>query len=138
MTDSKAPLVHTIQETVPGQATAGTDDAWNIGRAPFAGTVTAVTYTPEAAITEDASNFRLFSLINKGQAGAGSTSIATYSTDADVDGTMAADDEASLTLSGTAANLVVAEGDILEWNSDAQGTGVADPGGLVKVLISRS
>lgn len=134
----KAPFVHTIMETVPGQATAGTDDAWNIGRAPFAGTVTACSYTPEAAITEDATNFRVFNLVNKGAAGAGTTVVATYSTDADVDGTMAADDEAALTLSAVEGATTVAEGDILEWQSDAVASGVADPGGLVRVTISRS
>jgi hypothetical protein len=129
-----APYVATVSETVPGQATAGTDDAWNIGRAPFAGTVESVTYAPETAITGDATNNRTLSLINKGQSGAGTTVIATLTTTA----TLAADDEKAIPLSETAANLVVAEGDILEWNSDANASGVADPGGLVTVKIGRS
>lgn len=136
MSDPKAPLVHSIRENVPGVATANADDAINIAKAPYAGTVSAVSYAPEAAMAQgDGTNNRVFSLINKGQAGAGTTVIATFSTQT---AAFAADDERALTLSGTPANLVVAAGDVLEWSSDANGTGVVDPGGLVSVDISRS
>lgn len=131
---NKAPIVAKLQMTVPGQGTAGTDDAWNIGRAPFPCTVTAVTYVPEATITGHATNNRTFSLINKAQDGSGTTSVAAKTSTADLTG----DDENTITLSGTAANLILAEGDILEWDSNANASGVADPGGLVVVTISRN
>jgi hypothetical protein len=133
MPDS-APLIKTISETVPGQATAGTDDAWNVGEAPFAGTVTEVTFASEATITGHADNHRVLSLINKGQSGAGTTVIATLTTTADV----VADDETTIALSEVEDATTVAAGDILEWNSNAVASGVADPGGLVQVKISRS
>jgi hypothetical protein len=33
---------------------------------------------------------------------------------------------------------VVAAGDVLEWQSTHVGTGITDPGGLVKVTIDRT
>lgn len=128
-----APHVKTLQETVPGQATAGTDDAWNIGEVEFNATVTGVSFTPEAAITGDATNNRTFKLVNKKQDGSGTTVVASLTSTA----TLAADDETAITLSVTAADLDVAAGDIFEWQSDANASGVADPGGLVQVTLSR-
>lgn len=128
-----APYTRTMQETVPGQPTAATDDAWNVGEVEFDATVTGVTFTPEAAITGDALNNRTFRLVNLGQNGAGTTVIASLTTTA----TLAANDEAAVALSGTAANLNVSTGDVLQWVSDAAGTGVVDPGGLVQVALSR-
>lgn len=133
---STAPYLHRIEAIVPGMATAGTDDSVTLGRAPFAGTVSSVTYTPDAAITGAATNTRAVRLRNRGQAGAGTTIVAELQFDSGVNA--AAFDEKVIPLSGTAANLVVAEGDILEWFSDAVGTGLADPGGLARVEISRS
>jgi hypothetical protein len=43
----------------------------------------------------------------------------------------------AVTLSGTAANLVLAAGDT-NWNSTHVGTGITDPGGLVVVTYSRN
>ena len=109
-----------------------------VGEAPFAGTVTGVSYTPEANITGAASPAsRTLSLINKGQDGNGATVVATLAL---VGGVNPADfDEMALTLSGTPANLVVAAGDVLAFNSLAVGgTGLADPGGKVEVTIARS
>ncbi len=128
-----APKTDVLTMRVPGQATAGTDSAWNIGEVPYDATVTAVSYTPDSTITGHASNNRTFSVINKGTDGTGTTSIATKTTTADVTG----DDESALTLSGTAANLNVSTGQILEFNSDANSSGVADPGGLVQVTLAR-
>lgn len=133
---STAPYLHRMEAVVPGMATAGTDDSVTLGRAPFAGTVSSVTYTPDAAITGANTNTRAVRLRNRGQAGAGTTIVAELQFDAGVNAT--AFDEKVIPLSGTAANLVVAEGDILEWFSDAVGTGLADPGGLARVEISRS
>lgn len=132
-----APLQRTIQSTVPGQGTAATDDAWNIAEAPFDATVTGVSYTAEAAIAGHASNNRAFSLVNKGQDGSGSTVIATITTTASPDNSFVANDEKAITLSGTPANLNVAAGDILQWVSDANASGVVDPGGLVQVTLAR-
>lgn len=132
----KAPNVEILQQAVPGQGTAGTDSTFVIGKAPFAGTVTGASYTTSAAITGHAANNRTFSVINKGAAGAGTASVASVTSNAS--NSFTAYDEKALTLSGTAANLVVAAGDVLMFNSDANGDGVADPGGVVAVTILQS
>jgi hypothetical protein len=130
-----APLVNVIQQDVPAAATAVSDDSV-IAQSPFAGTVTAVQYVPEAAITGAATNNRTVSLVNKGAAGSSSTVVATLTFASGTNAT--ANNEVALTLSSTAADLVVAEGDTLQWRSIANGTGLADPGGVAKVSVSRS
>jgi len=66
----------------------------------------------------------------------GSTTVATLTFDVGVNGT--ANDEKTITLSGTAANLVLASGDTLQWRSIANGTGLADPGGLARITVTRN
>jgi hypothetical protein len=131
-----APFGKVMQNPVQPQATAGSNLNTNVIRVDSAGTVSAVTYAPVTAITGANTNTRSVSLVNKGQAGAGSTVIATIQYNSGVNA--AASDENTVTLSGTPANLVVAAGDILQWQSTAVGTGIADPGGLVAVTISAS
>lgn len=135
MPDS-APYVRVIEADVPAVSTAGNDDDTVITQAPFDCTVTAVQYVPEAAVTGANTNTRSVSLINKGQAGSGTTTVATLQFDSGVNA--AASDEKSLTLSGTPANLVLAAGDTLLWRSLHVGTGITDPGGLVRITLSRN
>jgi hypothetical protein len=130
-----APLVRVIEESVPAAATAVSDDTL-LAQSPYAGTVSAVQYVPEAAITGAATNNRTVSLVNKGQAGSGTTVVATLTFASGTNAT--ANNEVSLTLSSTAADLVVAESDTLQWRSIANGTGLADPGGIARVSVSRS
>lgn len=122
--------------TVPVQPVATAGNSLNTVAfvCPRAGTVTAVTYTTVTAITGANTNTRSVTLVNKGQSGAGSTVIATLQFDSGVN--TVAGDEKTITLSGTPANLVVAAGDVLQWQSAAVGTGIADPGGLVSVTIA--
>ncbi len=130
----QAPLVQKFEAEIPAAAAGA--DASQVVRAPWAGTVTAVTYAPVAAITGAATNNRTVSLINHAQDGTGSTSVASLNF---ASGTNAAAfDETTITLSGTAANLVVAAGDILEAKSLHIGTGIADPGGTMFIEISRN
>ncbi|MFJ9012341.1 hypothetical protein [Streptomyces canus] len=134
MADS-APLQRVIEVDVPAAATAVSDDSV-VAQAPFDCTVTSVQYIPEAAITGAATNNRTVTLVNKGQAGSGSTTVATLTFDSGINGT--ANDEKTITLSGTAANLVLASGDTLLWRSIANGTGLADPGGLARITVTRN
>lgn len=131
-----APLHHKLVASPDEVATAGNTETTILGEAPWAGVVTDVTYTPEANITGAATNHRRFRIVNRGQAGAGSTVIAELAMDSGVNAT--AGDERAIALSGTAANLVVAAGDILAWESAAINTGITDPGGLVQVTLSRT
>jgi len=135
MTD-RAPLVKDIEADTDAVGAAA-DGSVTVGRAPFAGTVTTVTYTPNAQLNGANTESRTLSVINKGQDGNGTTSVASK---AFVSGTNANDfDETTITLNATPANLVVAEGDVLAFVSTHVGTtGLADPGGHVKISISRS
>jgi len=110
----------------------------NALEAPFTGKVAEVTYTAVAAVTGAASPAsRTLSLINRGQAGAGSTVIASLALLSGVN--LVAFDEKTLTLSATAADLVVTAGDILEFRSaPVGGTGLVDPGGTVSVTFERN
>jgi hypothetical protein len=135
MTD-QAPLTKKLTADTDA-VSAGSDASLSIGPAPVAGTVTSVTYTPSGSgITGANTNSRTLKVVNKGQSGSGSTVVADLALTSGINAT--AFDEKALTLSGTAANLVVAEGDVLAFVSEHVGTGLADPGGEVQVKVSRS
>lgn len=122
--------------TAAAVGTAGNDQNNEVAVAEYNGVVTAVTYAPNATITGAATNNRTFNLVNKGQTGVGTAVVATLNMG---NGTnAAAGDERAITLSATPANLVVAAGDVLEWQSVHIATGIVDPGGLVKVTIDRT
>jgi hypothetical protein len=109
---------------VPGQATAGTVDDWVIHTASANMTITGVKVNPNAAITANGTNFFDLILINKGPAAAGSTSIATRSWAATNSVAFVAE---AMTLSGTAANLNVAAGDVLVLSRTITASGLAMP-----------
>jgi hypothetical protein len=136
LANEEAPLVKTLTADVDAVA-AGADGTVNIGRAPFDGTITAVNYVPNATLTGANTDSRTLSIINKGQSGSGTTSVASKAFTSGVNAP--ASDETPLTLSGTAANLNVVQGDILAFVSTHVGsTGLADPGGLVEIDITRT
>ncbi|MGW4663186.1 hypothetical protein [Streptosporangium sandarakinum] len=130
-----APYTQVLTANVPAVSTAGNDDDTLIAQAPFNCTVTAVEYVPEAAITGASTNNRTVSLVNKGATGSATTTVATLTFDNGVNAS--ANNEKALTLSGTAANLNLDAGDTLQWRSIHVGTGITDPGGIVRVTISR-
>lgn len=131
---STHPAKQTASQAFPNLAAAASD-TYAAFRAPHAGTVTAVTYTPDATITGAATNNRAVSLINKGQDGNGTTVVASLTFD---NGVNADDyDEKTITLSAVAGATDVAAGDILAWSTASAGTGIADPGGIVKVEFTR-
>lgn len=135
MTDTQ-PRKETLSATIPATA-AGTDFDQIVGEAPYDGEVVGVTYTPEANITGNNTETRTYTLVNKGADGNGSTVVATL---AMATGTNATDfNESAMTLSVVADATDVSEGDILAFVSTHGGaTGLADPGGLVEVVISRA
>lgn len=125
---------HTVQVDAVG--TAGNDSSSIIGEAPFAGTVTRAVYIPSAAITGANTNSRTITITNRTAAGTGTTVVATLPLVSGVNPVK--DAVVTIPLSGTPANLVVAQGDILTADSLHIGTGITDPGGSVEVDISRS
>lgn len=135
MPDS-APLVRKLETTVPALGLTADGDQ-TVGEAPFAGTVTSVSYVPEAAITGHDTETRTLTLVNKGAAGAGTTVVATLAFVASNDGV--AFDEKAFTLSVVANATTVAAGDILAYVSAHTGsTGLADPGGKVMCELTRA
>lgn len=131
------PKAATLQATLPAAGAAVTQDQ-TIGESPVAGTVVSVRIVPEAALTAHATNFRTFRVVNKGQAGAGTTVVATFATDTVTTDDLAAFDEKVIPLSSTAADLVVAEGDVLAADETVAASGVAHSGYKVIVDIARS
>lgn len=131
-----APLTRTLEATVPAAAKGAVQDQV-IGEVPFAGTVTAVSITPEAALVANGTNYRSFRVLNKGGAGAGSTVVASLATDTPTTDDLAAFDEKAVPLSGTAANLVVKDGDVLAVDETIAGEGIAHSGYKVQVEITR-
>jgi len=131
-----APLANRFQAVAaPVGATA--DDSTIVGQAPYAATATSVLYIPKATQNGAATNNRTLSVVNRGGgAGTGSTVIATVTLNS---GTNLVDNvPTALTLSSVSGALTIASGDVLEFTSVHNGTGVADPGGLVVVAHSRS
>lgn len=133
MPSGAAPLVQKLEAELPASATGASASATI--RAPFDGTVTSVTYAPVAAITGAATNNRTISVVNHGQAGAGTTVMATLTYASGVNA--AAFDENAITLSAVAGATAFVTGDILEVKSVFNGTGIADPGGTVFVEVTR-
>lgn len=128
------PLERRQDETLPALG-AGVAGDQVVARAPFAGTVASAAFTPEAAITGDNTNTRTLTLQNRGQAGSATTVVGAIAFTAGNNGVQF--DEKAFVMSGTAANLVVAEGDILAVVETVAGTGLANPGGRVDVVFSR-
>src|SRR6266540_2145900 len=93
--------------------------------------ITAVKYVPASTLTGQATNFRRLQLINKGPAGSGSKVVATKDFISGINAP--ANEVTDITKQG---NPVVREGDILAWQSNAVGTGLADPGGTMLVTES--
>ncbi|MGC2239122.1 MAG: hypothetical protein WA584_23405 [Pyrinomonadaceae bacterium] len=122
-----------VERVMPAVATA--TDATNAVHRARKGTITSVKYVAASTITGANTNSRTFSLINKSTDGTGTTVIATKAFTSGVNAT--AQIETDITVSVTAADLNVSEGDILALLSDSIGTGIADPGGLLIITYKR-
>lgn len=109
-------------------------DATNAGQTvPFKATVTRVTFIPSAAIVANGTNFSTITVQNKGTNGlTGTTAVASRSW-ATVNSTQSV--EEALALSGTAANLEVLAGDVLQFVQTHGGTGLAIPAGVFVVYL---
>jgi len=114
--------------TVPVKAsfaTAGTADEYPAFRAPYAAKVTAVRYVPETAITADGTNYSTLSAENKGTDGTGTDEICSFAFDTATTDDVAAFDEKALTLTSTAADLLLAAGEVVSVKKAVDGTGIA-------------
>lgn len=105
-------------------ATTGNSDAYII--APHAGVLKAAIFSGVDVLATSDTNFITYSLTNLGQAGAGTAAMlaATDANTTKVTGgtALAANARRNLTLTGTAADLVVARGDRIRIRAAATGT----------------
>ena len=132
---SQAPKTDFLAGTAPAVAT-GVDGSHALFRAPYIGKIVSASFVADALLTGANTNTRKIAIVNKGQAGAGAVEVAAKQFNSGVNA--AAFDETALTLSATAADLVVAEGDLLAVVSTHIGTGLADPGGIIEVKFART
>lgn len=123
--------------SAPVAATAAGADASGLLVAPFDCTLAAASLIPLTVLTGANTESRTLQVFNRGQAGSGTTLMASK---AFVSGVNApAEDETALTLSVTAADLVIAAGDVIEVKSLHVGaTGLAGVQGIVRLSISRT
>jgi hypothetical protein len=129
-------LKRTVRAKVPGTA-SGADVELAIGRNDLGGvaTVTAVRYLADATLTGANTNTRSIT-VSRRTAGGSATTIATLQFNSGTNATAYA--ATTITLSGTAANLDVPDGDILTFTSTHIGSGLADPGGTIEVELQRA
>jgi hypothetical protein len=135
MSGEAAPLIQYVG--VPVASTAAGADASGLTVAPFAGTLSAASIISLTTLTGANTESRTVQVFNRGQAGSGTTLMASKAFTSGVNAT--AEDETSLTLSVTAADLVVAAGDVVEVKSLHVGaTGLAGTQFLGRLGFTRT
>lgn len=135
MSATKVPVKRTLTATLAAVAQGATATTI-VGRAPFAGRISAVKYIPNSNITGANTNTRKITIVNKGGAGSGTNEAAGLQFNSGVNATAFAG--RTITNNGTATNRDVAEGDVIVAVSTHLASGLADPGGLIVVEIERS
>lgn len=130
---SDLPGRHRLKLDVGGQATAGTVDEFAGIVVPFNCKVVGVTYTPKSVVTGAATNNFTATVRNRGAAGAGAAQPAqlNFANGVNAPAFVAT----ALTLSGTAADLLLTAGDVLTVEKLNVGTGMAMPAGTITVDV---
>lgn len=130
-----APNTRTLTARIASQTAATPVTGTVVAEAPEDGTVTGVSYTPDAAATGATGTKRTYTLVNRGQDGSGTTVVATF--DGITGANLVAGDEKDFTLSVVANATNVTAGDELALAEAVTSTGTANPGGLLQVTIAR-
>lgn len=112
----------------------GADYVQMVGRVQKPGRVNSVEFIPNWSLTGTNTNYRTLTLYNRGTAGAGTTAIATLALTSGTDLVKFVPETVTI----TAANAVVAVGDLLQWVSTATGSGAPEVGGRVIVQQSHT
>lgn len=134
-TPEAAPHKTTQTARIASQTAATTVTGAVVMEVPEDGTVTAVSYVPDAAATGATATKRTYTLVNRAQDGSGATVVATF--DGITGANLVAGDEKDFTLSAVAGATTVAAGDELALAEAVTSTGTANPGGLLQVTIAR-
>lgn len=127
------PYTQKVAVPVGPVTTVGNSLRQIIAEAPFPGIVSEVTYTPTSTQAGADTNSRTLNVYNRAT-GAGAVVMASLALTAGVNLT----DNVETAITRTPANCGVSQGDIIEWESLAVGTGIADPGGLVQIVFQRA
>ena len=106
------------------------DQEKTIARIMRTGLVNSVEFVPDWSVTGAVTNNRTFTLFNRRSDGTGTTTMALLALTSGTNLTRGV--AATITLQ-SAANRLVAVGDILQWESLHVGSGLPDPGGQVIV-----
>ena len=114
---------------LPSQATLGTDDNWPVWYSENKSQIISVTFIPSDAITANATHYSVYTL-TRYTAGATATTVATRSWAAT---NSVAETAEAMTLSGTAANLLLAAADTLSMVKTHGGNGLVIPDGLLVI-----
>jgi hypothetical protein len=128
-----APTPTIVFRVITAPVVLGADFVTAIARMPFAGTLVRVSFVANATLTGVVTNNRTFNLYNRTASGVATTVMATKNFTNTVNAPVCQD--TTIPLSATPANLLVVQGDVLQWESLHVGTGVADPGGMVEIEI---
>lgn len=117
------------QATIESTGNAASTGNLLVWQAPYDAQVTAVTFVPSAAITANGTNFATYTL-TRHTAGAAAATVATRSWAATNSVALTAE---AMTLSGTAANLLLTAGDTLTVIKTVDASGLVIPAGLLVV-----
>ena len=119
------------------QTTPATTETFTLGEAQYNAIVSEVTSIPTGALVASDSDFRTFTLVNRGGDANENTVIATLVTNV-AGGNWTAHDEKKWTLSTTPADLEVVANDVLVCVETVTGAGVAHPQMQITVKGERS
>lgn len=137
MTNLLSPFVKAVARMIDPVTTVGNDLRGIVFKAPYACTLVGVNYIPGSTQAGANTNSRTYSLFNRNNStGAGTVLMATLAAVSGVD--LTDNVPKVIPISGTPANLEMAAGDVLEWESLHIGTGIADPGGLLEISYVRA
>lgn len=139
-----APLLEDYEAHLAAEADAAAGQEAQICVAPWAGTLSAAKYTPEAAVTGAATDHKTLTVRNRGADGTGATVLASLALDAGTDA--AAFDETDIPLADPGlrevrageGDLAFAQGDVLTFQSTVTGLGMTLPEASVRIILSRS
>jgi hypothetical protein len=121
-----SPATQTLSAGTTPATAANADASGRYVTAPYAGRVAGARVITAANITGANTDSRSIQIFNRGTSGVGTTYVGGRAFTSGVNAV--ADDETALTLTATTADLVVAEGDVLEVVSQHVGTtGLAGP-----------
>lgn len=136
------PKTSIVERLVPPISTAANDGTAlahvvDLANSGATGVVTAVQYIPEADKSGVDTNTRTLTLYNRTFGSAGGTGTTKIAELALTNGVNLSQGTAKTITLQAAANLVVTHGDRLQWASAHGGTGMTDPGGLLRITYTR-